>query len=220
MRRWAGARDAREVEAVAHRLDVLDSQLRDESGEISRIDDEIRRLDEQVSALQDEYKRRSGRRQVDQESWGRAEQALLNLLARVHDMQIRQHLCRALLVSGSQEGIPWARRLIETGPLDPAMLDLRQELLAAAEMMGADFPERDAWQEDAKGDEETRRQFYTREVPVVDNYTDLMQRRRQAETRGSFLPAPTSLMFRERVGRNDPCPCGSGKKYKKCCMRK
>ncbi|MGQ9608024.1 MAG: preprotein translocase subunit SecA [bacterium] len=23
----------------------------------------------------------------------------------------------------------------------------------------------------------------------------------------------------ERVGRNDPCPCGSGKKYKKCCGR-
>ncbi|MCG3126221.1 MAG: hypothetical protein CHACPFDD_01051 [Phycisphaerae bacterium] len=22
-----------------------------------------------------------------------------------------------------------------------------------------------------------------------------------------------------RIGRNDPCPCGSGKKYKKCCMR-
>lgn len=22
-----------------------------------------------------------------------------------------------------------------------------------------------------------------------------------------------------KVGRNDPCPCGSGKKYKKCCMR-
>ncbi len=23
---------------------------------------------------------------------------------------------------------------------------------------------------------------------------------------------------REKVGRNDPCPCGSGKKYKKCCL--
>ena len=22
------------------------------------------------------------------------------------------------------------------------------------------------------------------------------------------------------VGRNDPCPCGSGKKYKKCCLAK
>ena len=24
----------------------------------------------------------------------------------------------------------------------------------------------------------------------------------------------------EKVGRNDPCPCGSGKKYKKCCLPK
>ncbi len=23
-----------------------------------------------------------------------------------------------------------------------------------------------------------------------------------------------------KAGRNDPCPCGSGKKYKKCCMEK
>jgi uncharacterized protein YecA (UPF0149 family) len=22
---------------------------------------------------------------------------------------------------------------------------------------------------------------------------------------------------RKKIGRNDPCPCGSGKKYKKCC---
>ncbi len=25
---------------------------------------------------------------------------------------------------------------------------------------------------------------------------------------------------KEKIGRNDPCPCGSGKKYKKCCMSK
>jgi uncharacterized protein len=24
----------------------------------------------------------------------------------------------------------------------------------------------------------------------------------------------------EKVGRNDPCSCGSGKKYKNCCMQK
>ncbi|MEC4051728.1 SEC-C metal-binding domain-containing protein [Myroides odoratimimus] len=22
----------------------------------------------------------------------------------------------------------------------------------------------------------------------------------------------------QKVNRNDPCPCGSGKKYKKCCL--
>jgi preprotein translocase subunit SecA len=24
----------------------------------------------------------------------------------------------------------------------------------------------------------------------------------------------------QRIGRNDPCHCGSGKKFKNCCMRK
>jgi len=24
----------------------------------------------------------------------------------------------------------------------------------------------------------------------------------------------------KHIGRNDPCPCGSGKKYKKCCFLK
>jgi len=25
---------------------------------------------------------------------------------------------------------------------------------------------------------------------------------------------------KKTIGRNDPCPCGSGKKYKKCCYPK
>jgi hypothetical protein len=29
--------------------------------------------------------------------------------------------------------------------------------------------------------------------------------------------AETALAPRIKVGRDDPCPCGSGKKYKKCC---
>lgn len=29
-------------------------------------------------------------------------------------------------------------------------------------------------------------------------------------------PIKTSIA-EEKIGRNDPCPCGSGKKYKKCC---
>jgi methionyl aminopeptidase len=27
-------------------------------------------------------------------------------------------------------------------------------------------------------------------------------------------------IFAEKIGRNDPCPCGSGRKYKKCCLGK
>jgi preprotein translocase subunit SecA len=29
---------------------------------------------------------------------------------------------------------------------------------------------------------------------------------------------PTPAKKVEKAGPNDPCPCGSGKKYKKCCM--
>ncbi len=34
----------------------------------------------------------------------------------------------------------------------------------------------------------------------------------------SFLPGVTKFRAR-RIGRNSRCPCGSGKKYKKCCLR-
>jgi hypothetical protein len=31
---------------------------------------------------------------------------------------------------------------------------------------------------------------------------------------------PAALTTAETTGRNDPCPCGSGRKYKKCCLKK
>ncbi|MED4205462.1 SEC-C metal-binding domain-containing protein [Neobacillus mesonae] len=44
-----------------------------------------------------------------------------------------------------------------------------------------------------------------------------------AQERKSLLPLPDQeskiydLAAKKKIGRNDPCPCGSGKKYKKCC---
>lgn len=35
---------------------------------------------------------------------------------------------------------------------------------------------------------------------------------------GRMLGAGTVRREEPKVGRNDPCPCGSGKKYKKCCL--
>ncbi|MFR1533930.1 MAG: SEC-C metal-binding domain-containing protein, partial [Bilophila wadsworthia] len=32
-----------------------------------------------------------------------------------------------------------------------------------------------------------------------------------------LLGAPAQAKAENKPGRNDPCPCGSGKKYKKCC---
>lgn len=39
-----------------------------------------------------------------------------------------------------------------------------------------------------------------------------------AAWRPDAVPEPTSAPHRSaKIGRNDPCPCGSGQKYKKCC---
>ena len=38
-----------------------------------------------------------------------------------------------------------------------------------------------------------------------------------SEEQGAAVPRP--VRSGPKVGRNDPCPCGSGKKYKKCCGR-
>jgi len=35
-----------------------------------------------------------------------------------------------------------------------------------------------------------------------------------------LLNPPTPIRAESKVGRNDPCPCGSGLKFKKCCLGK
>ncbi len=72
----AGLRDTREVEVIEHRLDVVASQLRDESAEISRINDEVRAVDETVSGLQAVYHRTTRQRETDQGRWSEAEDTL------------------------------------------------------------------------------------------------------------------------------------------------
>ena len=41
---------------------------------------------------------------------------------------------------------------------------------------------------------------------------------RVARRRRPTRAAPSRAADGQKVGRNDPCPCGSGKKYKKCCL--
>ncbi len=52
--------------------------------------------------------------------------------------------------------------------------------------------------------------------------TEEFQRSQQQTNTGADVDAkPEPIRNRgSRIGRNDPCPCGSGKKYKNCCLRK
>jgi preprotein translocase subunit SecA len=58
----------------------------------------------------------------------------------------------------------------------------------------------------------------------VDEIEEAFQRRKKRELEqarmagsGDMQTVQQVVRSGEKVGRNDPCPCGSGKKYKKCC---
>ncbi|PLX49834.1 MAG: hypothetical protein C0613_06385 [Desulfobulbaceae bacterium] len=58
-------------------------------------------------------------------------------------------------------------------------------------------------------------------VDFLVGYASVLEAERQrilAEA-GSGIPGPPRPVQSEKVGRNEPCPCGSGKKYKKCCLQ-
>ena len=50
------------------------------------------------------------------------------------------------------------------------------------------------------------------------NYPDL--HRGQGSWFGRWAKEVVLVASAGKIGRNDPCPCGSGKKYKQCCQRK
>jgi preprotein translocase subunit SecA len=59
-------------------------------------------------------------------------------------------------------------------------------------------------------------------APVAQPVGQFAETQQQAiEQSGSGPTVTETIRHRgEKVGRNDPCPCGSGKKYKSCCLRR
>ena len=57
---------------------------------------------------------------------------------------------------------------------------------------------------------------YLMRVTVVE---EPQQRKNVVENKNVEEGPKKPVRKGKQVGRNDPCPCGSGKKYKKCCGR-
>jgi hypothetical protein len=157
-----------------------------------------------------------------------SEDALLALLESEPDASIRTMLCVGLCKLFSKAGVGVVRREIARG-YDRNVDILEDTLLPVAHVLGEVLPEADRWR--AEREERQRRQA-ERKAEL-----DELGRRYQAAKAAGFDPLarlqPKAKIARkppsgesatmrrepERVGRNAPCPCGSGKKYKKCCGR-
>lgn len=63
---------------------------------------------------------------------------------------------------------------------------------------------------------EQREKLITSMIAGVKQLFDLFREEEEYFENAEIMPSHS----KEKIGRNDPCPCGSGKKFKKCCALK
>jgi hypothetical protein len=162
-----------------------------------------------------------------------AEEALLALLPDETDDFIRTELCLGLCQLFSPKALEVVREAVRDG-YEIIRVDLEDELLITAEVLGIDLPEAERW----RAEREQRRRRRQREFDKImggEKFRRLVRRIAEGPEKLDEYDEPWEEPFDlddeepweytgpqhtgPDVGRNDPCPCGSGKKYKKCCGR-
>ena len=129
-----------------------------------------------------------------------SEELLCRLLPEEEDLSIATILAAGLCRLLSVDGIRLVKDMIIEG-YDEQMLSLEEYLYANCRINNIDLPEMEEWREMiAEQTERYDRQYFENFLP---------------EAAATVIPRKL-----EKIGRNDPCPCGSGKKFKKCCLLK
>lgn len=155
----------------------------------------------------------------------------LKLYGLEKDRMTQRLLAETLLRQFAHEGIDIARSLLVGRELDFEDRGLRRCLLETCTLTGERFPEYDEWLATEKAEKE---EHWRRVKELEDDPRGLLQFAFEkltgkkaaeiAKTKPSRPPPlrqaqPRKPETKHKVGRNDPCPCRSGKKFKQCCMR-
>lgn len=149
----------------------------------------------------------------------------LELLPEEPDADIRTSIAVGLVRNFAVEGVEPVRAWLASDDYDPYFHDVEAELCAAATLMGVTFPEHAEWKQ--RSDEQRERTLANMramdaglDVPFPPTRSHAP--RFEPEPMPEFEPEPVQrpAVATTPAGRNDPCPCGSGKKYKKCCLNR
>lgn len=133
------------------------------------------------------------------------EAAVAGLLAREDADDLRGNIGLALAHYASPESLRIAEKVFWEHPHDRERFNIAETLYAYAKIRGEDRPELEIWRQKMEAQRRRIHDFESGRNPALP-----------------FLnrppaPGPAPSRFKD-VGRNDSCPCGSGKKFKKCCL--
>lgn len=152
----------------------------------------------------------------------------LGFLPNEENGTIRAFLAGGLASHFAFEAIEPIRQMVIDGSYHETDADLKRDVVIAATLMGVEFPELEHWKLevekkrlDIEGkllQEESQR--LQREIDRLESEKKRLQRETQRIEEQHYEDEEPPPRPKKRIGRNDPCPCGSGKKFKKCCLRK
>jgi hypothetical protein len=161
---------------------------------------------------------------------------ILRLIPHEHDEGFRGQLGVALASHFDDAAIEPALAIYEENPNDAERFYIIKRLFAHARLAKIELPQLDQWEEMLESDrkrfgsnskdvskileslssdddgEWLEDEFWDDEdLPLSDGFA----------TSGNqgYSPKLEPIVRESRIGRNERCPCGSGKKYKNCCLR-
>ncbi len=156
-----------------------------------------------------------------------SENVLIKLLNEEQDIPIKTFLAGSLCDIFSIKAGDLIINIIENQHYDPNMSDLCDVLIpvyvyhniehdfSSLESKEADYAKRTRENDPAyKMTKPLREAFRQLETERESEYDDVYRDSSATSANAGFKRSTS------KIGRNDPCPCGSGKKYKKCCMMK
>ena len=143
------------------------------------------------------------------------------LLHHEREDNLRVYLAEALAAQFEPQAALEACRVYKENPRDPEREVIASLLYAHSQIQDPGFEQTDIneWRQRLEVSHRELLRFNERNTEALKF---LSRNNGSGITPGnSSLPVPESQR-RDilKLGRNDPCPCGSGKKYKKCCLEK
>lgn len=130
-----------------------------------------------------------------------SEKTLLDAYPKTNDIELQEFLLDALTSQFSEHIIPFIEQFIEQDSY-ANVFDMGEMFYMHYKTLGKSHPLLDTWHKE--GTEKNARLDYS--INALPDYPTNHVAFTKME--------PVQV---EKIGRNDPCTCGSGKKYKKCC---
>jgi len=140
------------------------------------------------------------------------------------DPELVDSLLYSLVDSFASEAIDAVRQQKEHHPAEYQDHGIISRLMQNCLLSGDRFPEYEAWLEQSNREREKERIAAEQYRESLKNPVIPPRSWSSPEESWQSDPLPPRQApfekTQKKVGRNDPCPCGSGKKFKNCCLKK